>query len=387
VPEGLTAERLITAAKREGYQITRDQLKRWYQQGLLQRPQQSHPPGERGSASTYPPGTLEQLLLVCRLHREERRLDELRFDVWWDEGWVEPTLLRRSLAGLLDAPLERLRLHAEHFSDPHEAALAFIEQPPEATSASRSPVARLLRSRVERDDDKEQTAAVAILTVLFGGEPVWQTHEVGLKEPEANPIELVLSMLGMSRAASDRLDSDQPLLSELPDLASDLGELRASGLLNLQPGARVTDATDEELARALSFGRMLAPLIVVAHAAEYRHGRDAGGLGIFSASERDDKRYIRALFVWLALCLPDLQHTAHVANTLAALQEQGPGLEAVMQLVEAFPGYKQYLTNGGEKRLAALSDEERQQIAKSIDAYVAGHPTLRSLLADDGTIQ
>src|SRR2546423_125292 len=106
---GLTPKALLEAARLEGYRVSNDQRKRWAREGLLPHPVQDHVRGIRGSESRYPPGTLEQLVAVARLHRSERRFDELRLDLWWEGYWVEPDRLRASLAGLLDDAVAEFR--------------------------------------------------------------------------------------------------------------------------------------------------------------------------------------------------------------------------------------------------------------------------------------
>jgi hypothetical protein len=387
VAEGLTTNALITAARREGYKVSEHQLKNWRREGLIPRPSQSHRRGVRGSEARFPPGTLEQLLVVCRLHTHERRLTELRFDVWWEGYWIEPTMLKPSIAALLDAPLAPLRDHLERHRDPHEAALALVEAPAESPKASRSPLVRLIRARVGRDDAKLQTFVVALLTMLFGGEPVWETPDVGLDDPESDPREVVHAALGFSRAESDRLDSGDPLLVDAPDVVAVLEPLKARGVLSLDPSPRVFSTTEEELERALEHAWALADGVgALAGISELRHGRDAGGLGIVSAMERSDLRYLRALVTWIALCSGDLFATDTARDNLSAFREQGTVLRAQLELSKAFPGYRPYFTPGGEERLRALSREERDQIEQTLNAYLDSHPHLRIAVDDEGTI-
>jgi hypothetical protein len=296
-------------------------------------------------------------------------------------------MLKQSLGGLLDAPLAPLRAHLERHGDPHEAALALIEEPGQSPHASRSPLVRLLRARLSRDDAKLQTFAVVLLTMLFGGEPIWQTPDVGLEDSESDPDEVVYAALGFSRAATDLLDADEPLFVERPDVAAVLQQLKARGVLSLDPSRRVASTSDEDLECALQHARTLVDALgALGGTAELRHGRDAGGLGVLSAMQRTDRRYLRALCVWVAVCSGDLFAMEIARENLKVLRERGPMLRAQLELAEAFPGYQSYFAPDGEERVQALPEEERAQIYKNLREYLERHPHLRIAVDDQGTI-
>ncbi len=104
----LSRASLLAAAARAGCRLTPDRLKRWQRAGLVPRADdQVHIPGQAGSVSRYPPGTLRQVIEVCRRLEEEHRLAEVGLDLWWDGFWVEPSALRESLKATLDPRLRR----------------------------------------------------------------------------------------------------------------------------------------------------------------------------------------------------------------------------------------------------------------------------------------
>lgn len=88
---------LLTLARQRGYAISAHQLVRWHRAGLLPRPQQQQLKGARGTCSLYPPGTGEQLLLLCSLRERERRLASLAWQMWLDGYRVEDRLIHRQL--------------------------------------------------------------------------------------------------------------------------------------------------------------------------------------------------------------------------------------------------------------------------------------------------
>jgi hypothetical protein len=72
---------VLTLARQQGYSLSALQLVRWHRAGLLPRPQQQPLKAARGTCSLYPPGTGEQVLLLCSLHPRERRLAHLAWQL------------------------------------------------------------------------------------------------------------------------------------------------------------------------------------------------------------------------------------------------------------------------------------------------------------------
>ena len=85
----LTLDELRAALGLRGIELSDSQLKRLRREGLLLVDEQRHRPGLHGSESLYPAWTVDQLELVERLARGERRFAQLRVLVRWHGGWVE----------------------------------------------------------------------------------------------------------------------------------------------------------------------------------------------------------------------------------------------------------------------------------------------------------
>lgn len=375
----MTTDQLLDAARRAGLSLTPHALKRWRREGLLRRPEQIHRAGIEGSAARYPPGTLGQLLKVAELRRRERRFDELRFDTWWHDGWVEAGALRRSLMHVLDEPLKEIRAIRRQHTDPFDAAHAVVMA--SDASRGRSPVTRLLRRRAGSGDDVA-SAMVPVLVLAFGGEPIWHTQDVGLDEKEADPIELVRRVIGLERASTDALEGDEPWLTELPDVVGDLELLRDSGLLELErPSELIAGTPEGELDRARRLARTLADeMPLFARALELRFDRDAGGFGVFQVTSGRDARWFRAYFVRFCVLLPRLVSPENVRATLSALSAARPGMEAVIAIGNRFPGYKPFLGPMGREHLERLPAEEQEQVAANVRALLAEKPGLEASL-------
>ena len=88
---------LLTLAQQQGYVLSATQLVRWHRAGLLPRPQQHPLKDARGTCSLYPPGTGEQVLLLCSLRTRERRLAHLAWQLWLAGYRVEYGIIRAQL--------------------------------------------------------------------------------------------------------------------------------------------------------------------------------------------------------------------------------------------------------------------------------------------------
>src|SRR5438132_1681698 len=86
---GETAEALIVRLSAQGFTVTKTELARWHRAGLLPRPLRRSLGRGRGMASIYPPGTADQLLALCTIHRSEKRFPYVAWHLWW-EGYTIP---------------------------------------------------------------------------------------------------------------------------------------------------------------------------------------------------------------------------------------------------------------------------------------------------------
>ncbi len=96
---------LIEAAASLGYAITPAQVARWHRAGLLPRPAQRSLGRGRGTETVYPAGTSVQLVALCQMKDEERRLDRLAFRLWWDGFPVDPEVIKEFLK-VVAGPME-----------------------------------------------------------------------------------------------------------------------------------------------------------------------------------------------------------------------------------------------------------------------------------------
>ena len=98
-------DQVIERASALGYDVSEDQLARWHRAGLLPRPRQRPLGRGRGTETTYPHGTSVQVVAVCQIKDEERRLGRVAFRLWWDGFDVDLAVIREQLASVM-RPIE-----------------------------------------------------------------------------------------------------------------------------------------------------------------------------------------------------------------------------------------------------------------------------------------
>src|SRR5260370_8260751 len=96
---GETTEALIAHVSSYGFPVTKTELTRWHRAGLLPRPQRRSLGRGRGMVSIYPPGTTDQLLALCTIHRSEKRLPYVAWRLWWEGYNVPLSAIRGFLEG------------------------------------------------------------------------------------------------------------------------------------------------------------------------------------------------------------------------------------------------------------------------------------------------
>src|SRR5215217_901657 len=99
---GITREELLALPEAHGYDdFTEHKLTRWRHEGLIQRPEQRSLGRGHGTETIYPPDTREQLLALCAIHANERRLDYVAWHLWWAGYDVSSEPVRRFIASVV----------------------------------------------------------------------------------------------------------------------------------------------------------------------------------------------------------------------------------------------------------------------------------------------
>jgi hypothetical protein len=93
-------DELLKAAREHG--VTARKLARWHYEGLLPRPRQHSIGRGRGTHTFYPPGTTHQLLSLCEIHKNERRLAHVAWKLWWQGYDVNMDYIRSFINDVLN---------------------------------------------------------------------------------------------------------------------------------------------------------------------------------------------------------------------------------------------------------------------------------------------
>jgi hypothetical protein len=102
VPEESKAQ-LIDAARLAGFGVSARQITRWHVEGLLPKPVQRPRHGDGGSETFYAPGTAKQLIALLERLKNDRRLAEAGWHLWWNGYSVDERYWRGSLSDLAES--------------------------------------------------------------------------------------------------------------------------------------------------------------------------------------------------------------------------------------------------------------------------------------------
>lgn len=114
-----SAEDLVAAAMAAGHMVTRHQLRRWQQAGLLPSPTQEGRGRGQGTRVWYPRGASRQLLALLGQLAGDRSIDRARWRLWWSGFLVDEARIRATLSSVLDWLEENAR-HAGAIDDPDD---------------------------------------------------------------------------------------------------------------------------------------------------------------------------------------------------------------------------------------------------------------------------
>jgi hypothetical protein len=376
--EPLTPPELLAAVNvGSARPLTASALKRLVREGLLERPVQEHPRGQRGSTSYYPVGTLRQLRAVLRLREQERRFHQLRVQVWWEGLWVDPQALRDSFRTLLDPASADARRLLAGFADAVDAAPALVQEMTAGTGRGRR---GLLLRRLGGDEQDLISVTTLLLQLCLGEEPIWESTDAGLEEPEPSPTELFERAAGVTYARRDRLGDSGPLLTGEVDTPDVLLRLRDAGLFEIADLPRLlVEASEEQLGRARADAQLLEQLAVIAAAAEVMHGRDVAGLASFRLLG-DGRAATRAFLARNCLAMQGLMDAEAIAEVRAAVVAASGPARVILLLHRALPQYRHLLGPDGERRVRDLPRPEREALHLAVAEVLAAHPEVEALL-------
>jgi DNA-binding transcriptional MerR regulator len=168
-----STEDLISAASKEGVDVTAAQVARWHRSGLLPKPKRDYSTGQRGSVTRYPPGTLHTLLAICRVQTGRTPMGEVSWALWWNGDDRDLDDIRRHMekvAKAIDALLAKIRLSVKRGElvkgIPVSVRDSLLKAP-----ALRGPLGWMRRPLVHGDRDDWPIMVDLVLGTLTGNLP------------------------------------------------------------------------------------------------------------------------------------------------------------------------------------------------------------------------
>jgi hypothetical protein len=377
----LTLAELRASLESRSVVFSMSQLKRVRREGLLLLAGQRHRAGVRGSESLYPASAVDQLELIARLQRKERRFAQLRVLVRWHDGWVRPDKLRASLIGLLESisvQARKMTANTVHECDRADRLAEAMTRRP-----GRSGVSRLMRRRLNNVSDDIGRAAYAFAVLSMRGELDWDNHDPN--DPTEPLLEVVERASGFDRARRDLISGEGPLLGDRESTQELLAELQQAGLFDiLDLGAAFAAASDEVIDRAFDDAIAFAGMRGAFEAIQSIAGNDVAGLASVTELAAADEAVDLATLVRGLLLLRPLMAEGALEEIVAAAAREGTKLQAAQELARALPHVVPYLGQGGPERLEALAPDEREHVTREVRGYLADRPELVAMLTDSG---
>ncbi len=204
---GETRQELLDLVQAHGYEVSAPQLARWHRTGLLPRPEQRSLGKGHGTRTVYPSGTGEQLLALCEIHADERRLLYVAWRLWWAGFDVSLKLVREFLervAAEWDRDVEPLK--DPETGELSEAALELLD---EAATARYD--ARFLRRARKRVGSERFGTLMAVMLAFASGAFVGYSANP-TESPDEDEQSLIEKGLGLDRKRIGRKITAKPSL-------------------------------------------------------------------------------------------------------------------------------------------------------------------------------
>jgi hypothetical protein len=315
-----TARDLVLRVRGAGFDPGSDQIARWNRDGLLPKPYQYGLGRGRGSEIRYPAGTGDQLLALCRIHAQFRKLGIVGWYLWLNNYEVNEKYWRRHLEKSATYFHNNRHLFKTKLFN---AALGIVsirrsgqkhfERLPNQRSENRH--FRRARRRVGAGQIGEFTRI--LLTIAIGE---YRAEADPSEETNAAERRTIERGLGFTGARTDRLPNGQPLLTDsiepvLEQLSSRLAKVTKATMFQAISSGKIHRTRDE--LRYLLTGLRSAYLY---H--KNKRGKNAFGLGGIAEFATLSDIKLQALFI-LLFETDDPGNMARLREIYRAIQTTG----------------------------------------------------------------
>jgi hypothetical protein len=301
--DGETVAHLISQASAAGFPVTKRQIERWNYNRLLPDPVQI-PTDRPGSITIYPAGTAIQLLSLCQIKKNCRKLEDVGWHLWMKRFPIEESVWRPTLEKAVDWWDINTKYLKELFY-PHDqegisgTALNFVDEFKDARS--RDILFRNIRRAIS---SKNIPSVIRIAFELLFGR--FSSDDYERLEPDETTDSprgdkrIFAGALGFKRAWADHLRGDPPLLSE--SIATALVTLSNTLLENHDKSIKYA-TTLEIIQTRNEWNSVLSVLSRTGFLLEQAYGKHAFGLGIiqYFAADNRPKQQAIMLALWFKI--------------------------------------------------------------------------------------
>jgi len=354
-----SADQLIQAARLAGFKVTHDQLRRWHLAGAMPRPTQVSLGRPLGTVSMYPAVARRQLVRLCQLHRQEKRLGHISWALWW-EGYSIDTTVARSFLGEVANDLDKTLSKVRWLLADDDAANVLFEK--SVTTRISHALVRQVRKRVGSQRFPQVVDLILRVSIgSFTGYAVYSDEQ-----------EVFEKGLGIDRARTDRMYLAPPWLQD--------GEeplVRLSALLkNASFTSTLDSADDHELEDARGeLRRFMTLMDGFGRATGHWFGRGAFGMILFSVGKHllGIEDYARQCLLWL-----HTRRSDDMQRGMSTILEAEPLLEGLIQTSDAMdvlaaevPAFARLVTPSRMRAAARSSKIHEQHMRELREAYEA----------------
>lgn len=332
------ADLIACAAQQELHEpndvVTPRKLKRWRNNDLIPRPRRRSLGRGRGFRVEYPPGTCEQLLVLLRLHRTERRLHHVRLSLWLQGFPIPFAAIKKTLDVLTFRPIHRIREDLRHTTVEDAAALSMPTIP-------RLKTGRTIRRRLHDDAAVQQLLTHMMRLILEIG-PVFERRRIpNLTTGEDGVANLLIRAMGLEVARSESVGEAGPWLTGDP--AETLERLERQGAFSfdhMQQTLHVASTDMLEQAR-VDAGIFFPGLASIAQALHITAAPEVFGW-FFRLLDTHDPEVQVMTIVYLLAARQELGGTP-IDTINATLAAQRPAMEITLGILAAAPDLAPYL--------------------------------------------
>jgi hypothetical protein len=169
-----TSGYLLAQARKAGFSVKDEKLRRWQRRGLLP-PVQRHGLGRgRGTESLYPAGSAKQLVALCAQVKKRRVLRDAAWAIWWENYPVSEAWIRERLEQYLILPEELRAVWNSEESEKSADPVELIERWAQTKKRLPQPLGRIRRSLRQ---NRFITFLIFLLQVVAGIRPLFSSDE------------------------------------------------------------------------------------------------------------------------------------------------------------------------------------------------------------------